>query len=260
MNLVNQLFEGVEYKVICSNKDLDNKELQGVFPDQWITFNSQTEVWYASGKKSVLQVLRSEVVTNAEIFFINGIYSFTYNFLPLFFGGASRKIISTRGMLHPGALSQKALKKKVYLVLWKLFGIHRKNAFHATNSDEEGFIRNVFGNETRIYVAPNLPRVLHALSDPEKLKGSLRLISIGLVSPMKNYLEVLKSLVHCQEKIEYMIYGPIKDPAYWEQCLAQSKDLPPNIKFTYKGELPSLLVEDALNEAQVFISLILRAC
>lgn len=253
VNLVNQPLEGVEYRVVCSNIDLDGLPLQGIATDRWVSFNERTEVWYNSGNMKMLRILKEVSAWGADIFFINGIYSISYNLLPLLAGKAGKKIISARGMLHAGALSQKGAKKKLYLALWKLLRIHRKHSFHATNNEEEKFIRAVFGEKTSVFVAQNLPRILSRKALKPKKTGSLDLVSVGLISPMKNYLEVLKALASCEANINYTIYGPVKDAFYWEACKMQIERLPKNITINYKGDLASTNVPKALCEAHVFV-------
>lgn len=253
VNLVNQPLHGAEYKVVCSNKDLDGEALEGVPLDQWVAFNAQTQVWYNSEDKKIFALLKELRHWQADVFFINGIYSFYYNLLPILFGRAGRKIISARGMLHAGALSQKGGKKRIYLRIWKALNIHRRHFFHATNTEEEGFIKKAFGATTAVYVAANLPRTLNGDPTSPKQKDSLELISIGLISPMKNYLPVLKALARCEAEVNYTIYGPVKDAAYWQECKAEIEKMPPNIRVHYPGDLPSAKVPEALAKAHVFV-------
>ena len=99
VNLVNQPLEGAEYRIICSNKDLDGSPLQDIRPNTWVRFNERTEVWYISNDKTILSLLKKIAFWKPDIFFINGVYSFYYNFLPIAFGTAAKKIISARGAL-----------------------------------------------------------------------------------------------------------------------------------------------------------------
>jgi len=252
VNLVNQPIEGMEYKIICSNKDLDGSLLQGVAYDEWVKYNLQTQVWYNSNNSAVRDLLKQVSAWQADVFFINGIYSLYYNFFPVLFGNAKRKIISARGMLHAGALSQKSTKKRIYLRLWKLLNIHRKHAFHATNEEESVFIRAVFGEKVKVHIAANLPRILQ-MPFAHLKKKRLELLSIGLISPMKNYFQVLKALGQCRAQVNYTIYGPVKDAAYWKECKDQIEKLPTNVSVYYRGDLPSTKVPEALKEAHVFV-------
>ena len=159
-------------------------------------------------------------------------------------------------MLHPGALSQKSFKKKIYLGLWKLLGLHKQlavgsgqlavgkgegaignrqwamgneenamgnrkranekwgNVFHATDEAEKKYIQQVFGpssaavfaeataakkategkSKVSIVVAANFPNVLEVQPVVAKEPGQLKLVSVALISAMKNVLLVLEAL------------------------------------------------------------------
>lgn len=253
INLVNQPIGGIEYRIICSNKDLDGTVLSGVGFDTWVPFNNRTSVYYNSGKRKISRILRELESWSPNLFFINGIYSFRYNFLPLVSNIRVKKIISARGMLHAGALSQKSAKKKLYLGIWKCLNIPKKAVFHATNIEEANFIKSVFGKDVNIFIAQNFPRVIDAIPGPPKKANHLKMISVGLISPMKNYLEVLEALRSCRESIQYSIYGSIKDRGYWQGCENVIKQLPPNITVQYYGEIAPNEVASVLEKAHVFV-------
>ena len=252
-NMVEYFSEDVSYKIICSNTDLGGEILEKS-TDIWHAHNRGTKVLYASKKKSPVSFLKKEIKKeNNHILFINGIYSWRFNLAPLLFCKTSKKIVSARGMLHPGALSQKKIKKKLYLFLWKIFRLHRKCYFHASNNEEKIYIENIFGKRTKIFVAQNFPRIFSKKTVPKKNTDSLQLISIALISPMKNYLLVLRALLKCTNYITYNIYGPVKDKGYWDLCFDEIKKLPPNIVVNYYGDIHPDKVEQALADSHVFI-------
>lgn len=245
-NMVNQFSDNIFYKIFCSNTEFNGKTLD-VPCDKWIVYNEITQVYYSSKTK----VLKNSL--NHDILFINGIYSWKYNLMPLVFYNAARKIVSARGMLHPGALSQKPLKKKIYLSIWKLLKLHKKCDFHASTEQEKIYIQNIFGKSIKVHIAQNFPKVFPLLPFPLKKINSLQLISIALISPMKNHLPVIKSLIYCTGNICYNIYGPIKDQEYWNTCLKEIEKLPSNIKVHYHGSIPPYEVENALSKNHIFI-------
>lgn len=260
-NMLQQLGkEPIQFKIFCGNKDLDGAVLTNVEFDQWVRYADNTEVWYAS-KNNWIPVLQKEIKKDAPAyFFMMGIYSWPFNFKPLLFCRGIKKIISVRGMLHPEALSQKNFKKKIYLSLWKILGLHKKNIFHATDEKERGYIQQVFGSKTRVIVAANFPRVLSQQPVAEKNAGSLKLVSIALISPMKNILWVLEALESgvgsgepIIDSIEYNIFGPVKDKSYWDQCEALIKKLPVNIRVNYHGDISPDKIAEALTQNHVFI-------
>jgi glycosyltransferase involved in cell wall biosynthesis len=252
LNLVSNFKEGVEFRIFCSNKDLNGEVLTGVEADQWIVFNDHTQVWYASEEVSKMITEQAEKL-KPDVLFIIGLFSWHYNIVPLLFCKAPLKILSARGMLHAGALAQKRFKKQAFLTTLKLAGIGRKVVFHATNETELDFIKASFGNEAKVKIAQNYGRKVTAFDPPEKQPGMLKLITIAIISPMKNYLKVLEALAKNSEDLEYDIYGPVKDAAYWELCKEQIKSLPKNITVRYHGETEPNTIDKLLSESHVFI-------
>jgi glycosyltransferase involved in cell wall biosynthesis len=251
-NLVNQyVHPAVKFNIYCGNTDLDGSVLKGVAFDQWVKYNEQTQVWYTSNQQvKTMQQLVYKL--RPDVIFIVGIFETHFTMTPLLFCKAPRKIISVRGMLHPGALSQKAFKKKVWLLAWKLLGIHRRYQFHATDKQEATFIQSTFGDEAKIFVAGNYPRIF-CFQQVEKKTGYLKLTSIALISPMKNIALVLQALQHCKNRISYDIYGPVKDKSYWEECLRSIATLPANISVRYMGAILPSKTETVLKENEVFV-------
>lgn len=248
---------GKMFYIFCSNKDLDAKNIS-VYADEWVSFSDNCKVWYSS-TDNILPVLKKEISQHQpQYIFINGLYNWQYNIQPILFVKGVNKIISVRGMLHPGALSQKAIKKRFFLQLLKITGWHHKNTFHVTDEQEKAFAQKELGKAAKIFVAGNFPNFYNSTAVPQKKIGELKLVSIGLISPMKNYLSVLNALelVGRQQPgclIEYSIYGTVKDEVYWQQCLAIINRLPANIKVKWHGAIATKEIEKALSQNQVFI-------
>ena len=251
INLVTQYSNNIQYYIFTGNKDLGGEVLNGIKTDQWVEYNAHTKVWYASHKATTALKNNVKEIVPDKLFII-GLFSPVFNIAPLLGIKKVQKIISPRGMLHPGALQQKPVKKKIFLFLLKNTKAIKTAVFHATDAEEEKWIRKHFGHNARVLPASNFPRLFQPKIS-HKEKGLLKLVSIALISPMKNHLMVLEALAKCTGNIEYTIYGPVKDEFYWQRCLEQIKKLPPNIKVNYAGTLASADVEDALKKADVFI-------
>lgn len=253
-NMVTQLQDdNIHFKIFCSDHDVDKKVLNEIKTDEWIDFNNNTKVWYASKKSRNIWALKTEIgKSNVDILFINGIYSWLFNLVPLLFCKARRKIISVRGMLHPGALSQKKNKKKLFLYFWKITGLNNRYEFHASTAEEKECIIKIFSPNKKIFIAPNFPRVFSPVS-PAKNEDKLKLISVALISPMKNHLLILKALKKSSCNISYNIYGAIKDVAYWKECIAEIESMPPNISVHFNGDIVPGEVEKFLQQHHVFI-------
>jgi glycosyltransferase involved in cell wall biosynthesis len=250
-NLVKEFHQGVEYFIFCSDIDLNGAGLD-IKTGEWVVYNGYTRVWYAEPGKISDSLLQQVTKIKPDILYITGLFSWHFNIVPLVYCKAHRKILSTKGMLHPGALSQKKFKKKLYLQLWKITGLHHRCEFHATDEQEKKYIEDTFG-KVKIHIAQNFPKSLKKLPPPEKITGSLKLVSIALISPMKNILLVLEALRPLRPQITYDIYGPVKDQDYWNLCLHEIEKLPPNIIVNYHGDIPPTDVEHALSHSHVFI-------
>ncbi len=253
VNMVNQYYENISYQILCSNNDVDGTVLTDVAIDQWVKYNDNTSVWYTS-KWNTLSSIRSLMKDNApDVLYIVGIYSLKFNIIPLLFCKAPKKILSVRGMMHPGALSQKKWKKKLYLSLLNLLNIQKNTFFHVTDEIEEQYVKYQMGITARIIIAGNFPNKLITSAPLQKNAHSLSMVSIALISPMKNYLLVLKSLQHSSAHIEYHICGAIKDHSYWEECLQQIKQLPSNINVVYHGEVEPTEMTPFLERSHIAI-------
>jgi glycosyltransferase involved in cell wall biosynthesis len=252
-NLVNNYTENIEYKIFCGNTDLNNEPLQNIEEDKWIQYNAHTQVWYTSNNNASKNIQTQVKLIQPDVIFIIGIFSWQYNIVPLLFCKAKKKILSVRGMLHTGALSQKKVKKRMFLNLLNVFNIKGHTSFHATDISEAAFIKNEFGPNAKIYVAGNFAKSILHKHLLHKEPNFLKLITIALISPMKNHLLILQALQNCTANMEYNIYGPIKDTDYWELCKIQIGLLPLNIKVQYHGEIKPTEIENVLAQNHVFI-------
>lgn len=248
VNLAEQLETCCELKIICSNKDADGTLLP-VKSNQWINLSGKKIYYSRRGFWSYWQAIRT---VSPDVLFINGIYSVQFNILPILLL-KGRKILSIRGMLHPGALSEKRLKKKIFLRGLKLLNLASRCEFHATSEDERRYIESIFGKKSKIWVAPNVPREISFQKMRLKEKGELVLATVALISPMKNHLAVLKALRNYRERLEYRIYGPVKDEGYWNACREVINTLPENVTVVYYGDIPTEDVPRVLKEIHVII-------
>lgn len=249
-NLCKNLKDEYSFYILCSDKDhMDDQPLTGIVQDEWNDFeNGTAQVFYLSAPNKKFTTIKKLVNTiHPDLIFINGLYSPLFTLAALF-SKASKKILSVRGMLHPGALSQKSLKKKIYLALLKWIVSRNKVVFHATDLREESYIHKIFGKNAKVCIAQNFPTT--AQSDPHliSVNGELKIVSIALISPMKNHTLVLEGLKEIATPVQYDIYGPIKDAAYWEKCIQLIDLLPSNIKVNYKGSIqPSQVIHELKN-------------
>jgi len=200
------------------------------------------KVWYSSnikpGYKELLQTIQTSGCTTI---YINGFYTnyFLFPLLYLKLGKLKNMdcIVAPRGMLTKGALSVKPFRKKIYFTVIKCFGLLKTVRYHATNTEEVQEIQSMFGRSSSITLASNVSKPpFEKFRQSTKNNDELRLVFLALISPMKNLLLLLQYLQSCSNTIVLDIYGPVKDKAYWQQCLQAIQALPKNIKVHYKGD------------------------
>lgn len=252
-NMVNELKEGYQFFIFCGDTDLNGLPINIRSTNEWLPYNDHTKVWYARKEKRGQQLEEQIKLIKPDIIYMIGLFSWHFTMVPLLFNKVPQKILSVRGMLHPGALGQKSWKKQLYILFLKLTGKHKRCIFQASDETEAGFIKASMGEDMKVKVAGNFPKMHGALQLPIKQPGELTLISIALISPMKNTLLVLQALAGCSSNIQYHICGPVKELGYWEECQSAINLLPPHIKITYHKELPPSEVPAMLQQAQVTI-------
>ena len=243
----------MEYFIFCGDVDVNGGALENVTTGEWIPFNSNTQVWYSDHEKVSDSLVKQVEVLKPDILYIIGLYSWHFNIVPLIFCKGPKKILSVRGMLHPGALSQKKWKKMIYIRLFKLMEYHYKISFHASNEEEEKYIITHFGEVAPVYIAGNFPNDMGVISVAPKQPDALKMASIALISPMKNILLVLEALTNIKTPIVYNIYGAIKDIGYWEECKQKIKTLPDNIVVKHHNEIEPGQVKEALSHSHIFV-------
>ena len=261
-NLVRLLGGGYQFFIVCKPHEMgEHTPLAGIMANEWNNWEGMASVYYRTYSNGARQPLAALIDAVApDVIFINGLFSLHFNLLPLRaalnYAGKHQRvkvIVSARGMLHPGALSQKPLKKQLFLQLFKLLGWHRKVCWHATDTEELGYIHQVFGTAIRGGVAGNFPNLLPCAAHPAKQPGQLVMATIALVSPMKNHLLVLKALQRVKARVQWYIYGPLKDPDYWQQCTSVIRQLPAHIQVVYQGPVEPSQVQQVMQQFQLFI-------
>lgn len=238
------------FYVFTSGKDITGETLD-VKKDCWINV-AGVKIYYCSAINK-FRILRSEVkMIRPDILFITGIYDLHFNILPYLLLRKIRTVVSVSGMLLPGALSQKAFKKKLYMPLLRKKALRNNLFFHATDDNEANEIeRHLPGAD--VSVAGLYLWKCEATSLLHKNSGELTLVSICLISPMKNVLLVINSLYKTTSRIQYRIYGDIKDDTYFRMCREAAEGLPANISVSFEGALHPQDRSRVLTNAHVFI-------
>lgn len=254
LNLVKNYDQQYRFYVFTSCYDLgEHYKMKGVEADRWVRLFPGTYICYSSEKQWKFQKIRKVIEEIApDLLYVNGLFSLPFALYPLYLGFQQHipVVMAPRGMLHPGALKVKPLKKKVFLALFIMLKMHKKvYKWHATHATEKVHIQKTFPGTNPVYTANDTPDLEDKPVTPvNKERQVLDLVTISLITEKKNIAEMLYLLKEQQEwlsqyTLRYHIYGPVKDQEYWKNCQAQI-DAVSGIDIQYKGSLnPEMIPE-----------------
>ncbi|HXC04553.1 MAG TPA: glycosyltransferase family 4 protein [Bacteroidia bacterium] len=254
-HLIEQLRDEFDFRIVTRDTDYtESIPYPGIASNTWIQREEGVWVYYFSDKElNWKNMARLMANTPCHKIYLNGIYSRYFTGYPLLLLRNRKEsvVIAARGMLAPSAIAVKKTKKMLFLRVVTLLGLFRKVTFHATNLGEVKDIHKQFGTGCKVMLAGNLSSLKRPVLSPRvKQKGALTLISVARIAPEKNLLYALEILsrIH-QGHIRFLIYGPVYDAKYEEQCKEQSLLLPSNIQVEFKGSVDPEKVHDLLSQA-----------
>lgn len=263
-NMVDHFGEEFDFNIITSDRDcFETEPYSNVKNDNWNSIG-KTKVFYASDvRRNIFDFARILRNLNHDILYLNSFFSYEFSLLPLlarFLRIAPKKpcVIAPRGEFSEGALVLKSWKKKLYIMLVKLFGIYNRLTWHASSEHEENDIKKVMGKVAEnIVIAPNLNPVLSTPSIENKKEhvkdnSILQIVYLSRVSPKKNLDFALQVLKQISIPVSLDIYGIIDNQSYWEKCKSIIGSLPANISVNYKGVINHELVQETLKAYDLF--------
>ncbi len=246
-NLASLLSKSFKVRIVTRISDYgSNEPFEGVIPNQWNTLGSGHEVMYLSSHEVNYGNIRKICFSaKNDTILINGIFSFYFSILPLFFSGyynTHKIFVAVRGMLHQSALAIKPLKKQIFLAFARGFGLYKKTTLLSTSEYENEEIKKCLGN-TPVAYAPNIPVQPIDVSQIENKKfkdenGCLRVLFIGRISPEKNPLGLVKALGLIDYRITVLFVGSSIDGSYQMSFENELMKLSERVKYEWVKELP----------------------
>jgi glycosyltransferase involved in cell wall biosynthesis len=200
--------------------------------------------------------------TPHELLYLNSFFHAGYTLGPLTARRLGRLrvprvLVAPRGELGRGALQLKAWKKRPFVALSRLVGLHAGLAWHATSEAERDDIRREVSGDALVFVAPNLGTQAFlapaATARPAKVAGSARLVFASRVMRKKNLAHLLEALPHVRGEVSLDVYGPLEDAGYWDECLRLAQALPANVSFAHRGAVAAERMPSVLDEYHVFV-------
>ncbi|WP_434037655.1 glycosyltransferase family 4 protein [Formosa sp. 4Alg 33] len=257
-NIVFHLHDEFDISIVTSNKDLGES-----VPYDNIEFNT----WQVKANYKVIYLdenhqnsaLYKKLIKEEHFDYVyyNSLFSIKFTLLPLwtFRKMVLKQVLAPRGMVGKGALAIKPLKKKLFISLFKLNGLHKKVVWHATSSLEKEEIETQFGHGLDIRIAPNLSSKMGEYQEKEKSEKCLNIFFLSRIALKKNLLKSLEYLSHTSSEhtINFTIIGPIDESEYWTACENYIMTLPSHIIVNYLGAVPNYKLKDVLKAQHVLL-------
>lgn len=258
-NFVDNMSAAYDIYIFTSDRDLgDQHPLPSVTADEW-TVQNQVKIFYASPSNLGMSKIRAQInAVQPDIIYLHSLFSKAFAIWPLWlhrFGGLKQKmVLAPRGMLRSSALAHKSFKKKIYLWLFKLLRLQKGLVFHATDETEHNDVRQHFGSNHIIITAPDFPSLPgRQLTCPQKLAGTVRMIFVGRIHPIKNLDFLLTLLPQVKSNVVLTIIATIEDSAYWQKCEALMKQLPAHVKVDFRGGMQPKEIKQVLELNHIFV-------
>lgn len=258
VNMVENLSDKFDFYVLTADRDFKSEEpYENIKINEWNKVGS-AKVYYMSPDKQTLKGFEKTLnEIDFDIMYLNGFFSPIFTIKPLILRKLgklkNKKVILTPRGDFTGGCENKKIKKYSYIYLCKIIGLYKGLLWHATSELEEKDIKKKF-KKAKIFTVPNLPaKYVPKELTLEKKPGELKLVFISRIFPKKNLkfaLEVLKEIK--KGNIIFDIYGPMEDKEYWTECEKVIKEMPSNIKVTYKGEVPHSEIENIFSKYHAF--------
>lgn len=164
-----------------------------------------------------------------------------------------RIILSPRGELYPAALSQKKVKKLIWISLIKLF--QRKINFIATNPFEKELISKKFKKAKSIEIIANFIEI------PQKLNLDVenKFVFLGRINPIKNIHTIIKAIAlfpNNYNDLKLVIVGDARLPyelEYKQTLITLVKKLNLENRVTFRGHLDNISKNNVLSSSKALI-------
>lgn len=261
-NFVKCLGEEYNIMIVTSDRDLNsNSSYPNISIDEWNVVGN-ANVFYASPKTLTLRGISKLIESiSFDILYLNSYFQYRYTILPLIarhIGLIKKKqcLIAPRGEFSQGALSIKAMKKKVYIKLFRLLRLYSSVHWQASSKYELCEITRVlpYIEKNKIHIASNIPNIK---GDEIFLKKgidgqALKICFLSRISPKKNLDYALRVLMNVTSNVIFTIYGIKESREYWQKCKKIIEKIPSNVKIIDGGELKPDEIEKYLVKQELF--------
>ena len=265
-SMVQHLANVVEFDIFTSDRDIQDQEsYPDIVSNAWKKVGDAKVFYISPGVLSALKFIKILRNNTYDILYVNSFFSFTFGILPVLAKKLKlipdiKLILAPRGEFSAGALKIKKIKKAIFIIISKLFGLHKNIIWHASSQYEVEDIKRVMNpidHSYKIIVAPDLTH-LKMENEWKREKTNLMTMTplkvcfISRISPKKNLDYAISVLAKLKCSVVFDIYGPIEDTKYWRLCEAMISKIENNILISYKGILEHDQVGNVFQQYNLF--------
>lgn len=241
-HIADTVSDQIDITLVTRDRDLGAGEPYAGLSGRWIPRN-RTRIFYLNIHAPLqwLRLWRDLRAVRFDLLYVNSFWSPLFTVLPilamrLHLLRSRGLLIAPRGEFSPGALSLKATKKRIFVRVWGRLLDSTTVKWHASTAREAAEIRSVYP-WADVEVSLNQVALPYEPFVPTVGASTARLTFIGRVSAMKNLDLAIEALPYVDAPVEFDIYGPMEDRAYWARCQSLIDRLPDRIQARYRGEL-----------------------
>lgn len=242
-DIVDSISDQIDLCLITRDRDLGSTKPYQDLSGRWIR-RGRSRVFYLDIRRVGQWLrLRHEIsMTRFDLLYVNSLWNPVFTVIPIIamrlgLIHARKVLIAPRGELSLAALSQKNRKKRMFWKWWGPFLRGINPIWQASSDDEASQIRAVVPDAVvKVSLDPvSLP--YEPIAATAASGTCARLVFISRIVPMKNLDLVLRSLGGLSKPVEFDIFGPLEDVAYWSECEASIRQVPEWVQVRYRGEL-----------------------
>jgi glycosyltransferase involved in cell wall biosynthesis len=262
VNLVTALSGEFDFRIITLDRDQPgDAPYAGVQTGAWQRVEPAEVLYLPRAEVTVSRLAQEVAAVGPQLVYLNGFLDpvFTLRFLLARRLRPMRPVpvlLAPLGDLSVGALEIKRVKKAVYLRLARISGLYHGLTWQAsTGMEREDILRAlpyVRAEDVRVAADLTEEAVVRLPPRVERPAGPLRLCFLSRISPKKNLDFALRVLAGVKVPVEFTIFGPIDDAAFWAACQPLIAQLPPNIHASYGGEVHPAEVRRTLATQDLF--------
>lgn len=243
-NLAEHLGDELDFRIVTADRDAtDTAPYPGIAVDRWHPVGKASVYYTSPGARGVRSLAKLAAETPHDLLYFNSFFDAVFT-VRMMAGRALRlsprrpAIIAPRGEFAASALAYKPWKKRPYLAAARAVGLSGAVTWQASSEYEVEDIQRVMRPPPgSVVIAPNLPSPLppRAPRGPDGTAGPLRVLFLSRIAPVKNLDFALRVLGRVSVPVEFGIYGPMRDPAFWARCEALIRALPAHVTARYHG-------------------------